>query len=1075
MNKPYLSADRPSRMSFVVALGRMWFIHCLLVTLALAQGEAALGTISGRVSNAATGVYLSNAEVTIEGLDRRTTTAQGGTFVFNNVPAGDYNVSVSYTGLDTLSLPAAVLAGESALLVFELKSKAYEGEVVALGQFTVTSAREGNAKAIADQKVALNVKNVIAADAFGDVAEGNVGEFLKLLEGITVDYVDADVRAIRVRGLPPKYAAYTLDGHPVATSASSSIDTGRQFEVEQVSLATLEVVEVNKSPLADMAASNLSGNINTVSKSAFSTNRRIIRYNANVTLNQYAQHFKETIGWDNQEHYKALPGGQLEFSDTFLDGHLGLVAAVSHSGSYAEQRILISGQTFDRNPYNNQSETPIVTSWNFQHGLKPTFRDSVVVNLDYKVHDDLKFSLRTSYNFYDAPFFNRNWLVNTNTTGIGFNTDGTLNESVLTGTVNRTPTSHRSLSSGLTNTSNSYAAMQGSNFRKYGGTFITNPAVTWRTGIFKFDASGQYSQSRNKYDSGDEGYFSAVVARFPGLSWDYTSNGGTGVAIRQVNASALSNTASFLDAANYNGSVTVNNERRRSKDQFWSGRLDAEADFSDWKLPTKFKVGGDSRLNVRDIQNFNPQWTLNANAASGGVNLGDYTEKFRPDIGKGTMVTDINGVTGLPPSLDKWRLFDLFKTYNTDPFLTTASGPFTAASANNLRNYLQNQFDIKETINSLYSMGTVELRKGLTLIGGIRYEKTETSGRSFDDIGEAKTLTLAPLPAGTTIANWRNTSDYIMARYGTRRTRTQSYDNFFPSAQVRYEPRRNLVLRGAYFSSILRPDFGSVVGGVTVGSDTQVAPYSFTVRNTELKPEKADNFDVRVEYYFEPVGVVSLGAFYKDIKDIQVDVVQTIDPNSVPLSIQQLGFTGSDLGASSTVSTRQNAGNTSLYGLEAVYRQELAFLPQPFKGFGVEANFTYTEPDDIRLFSLTSTDGMAKYAGNLILRYKRGKFSVQGTANWTDKRLVQVTNVTVSTTGLITPNLVNSSNRYEYIDPRLVYGLSTTYQLRPYAQLFFNWNNITNEAQFRYAERPLYLTRHGEYGSTFNLGVKGTF
>src|SRR5690606_315199 len=149
-------------------------------------------------------------------------------------------------------------------------------DVVQLNTFVVSTAREGNAKAISDQKFAPNIKTVISSDTFGDVPEGNLGEFLKLLPGITVDFVEADVRNIRVRGLPPKYATITFDGHPIANSGSSDLTRLRALEMEQVSLATVETVEVNKSPTADMSSPGLGGNVNTVGKSAFSQKGRSI-------------------------------------------------------------------------------------------------------------------------------------------------------------------------------------------------------------------------------------------------------------------------------------------------------------------------------------------------------------------------------------------------------------------------------------------------------------------------------------------------------------------------------------------------------------------------------------------------------------------------------------------------------------------------------------------------------------------------------------------------------------------------------------------------------------------------------
>jgi hypothetical protein len=61
---------------------------------------------------------------------------------------------------------------------------------VKLDAFVVATGREtdGAAIAINEQRFAPNIKNVVSADALGDVMDGNVGEFLKFMPGITAEY-----------------------------------------------------------------------------------------------------------------------------------------------------------------------------------------------------------------------------------------------------------------------------------------------------------------------------------------------------------------------------------------------------------------------------------------------------------------------------------------------------------------------------------------------------------------------------------------------------------------------------------------------------------------------------------------------------------------------------------------------------------------------------------------------------------------------------------------------------------------------------------------------------------------------
>src|SRR5262245_3787579 len=84
-------------------LRRFLFRGCaaaLLVVLFGAVSAFGQGAISGRISNATTGANLEGAEVSIPGTALSTLTDRDGTFVLQNIPAGQHDVRVYYTGLE---------------------------------------------------------------------------------------------------------------------------------------------------------------------------------------------------------------------------------------------------------------------------------------------------------------------------------------------------------------------------------------------------------------------------------------------------------------------------------------------------------------------------------------------------------------------------------------------------------------------------------------------------------------------------------------------------------------------------------------------------------------------------------------------------------------------------------------------------------------------------------------------------------------------------------------------------------------------------------------------------------------
>ena len=1026
---------------------------------ALAQSGTA--SLSGRVSNARTGAYLGNAEVRISGTDIMTATQANGGYTLNNVPAGDVQVVVTYTGLDTKAESVKLPPDGSATLDFDLTSKQY-GEVVKLEKFVVASMREGAAKAIVEQRQALNIKSVIASDAFGSVTEDNIGEFLKYMPGLSINYNENDARTVSVRGMPSKYSSVTIDGNSAA-SADFNMATGREFQFEQVSLSTISTVEVNKSPLADQPANSLAGSVNVKSKSAFDQKGRRITYSASLTANSYAMELRKTKGWDNEEHYKTLPGGALSFSDTLLDGRLGVVASLSHSETYVDQKIIAGlGRQFDADPNNNEAEIPRINQVNWQDGPKPTYRSAALVNLDYKLSKQVLLSLRTSYNYYNAPFHNRNWTFNANTATLS----------------NLTASSVITTAASAADTANSIT-IAGTNYRKYGATFLTNPAFNWRVSPnVMIDGGLAYSRSYQWYDSDAEGFFNVVNARMNGVSWGYTSSSGKpDLQVRQF-ANATSNTTSMFDVANYNSNTTAQIANRDAKDQIWNAKVDVTVNLPKAGLPTLLKFGTSANLLVKDIDTWTKVWTMNVSPSAGGLDLGQYKDPLTDlSFHKGESFTNLSGVLGTAPSLDKWRLYELFAKGNTDPYFTASNTatPFyltSAQAAANLRNRLQNMFDFKETLQAAYGMATVKVGKKVSAVAGLRFESTESQGRAYDDLGNA--LTVAKV--GTTNTNDFN---YIIARYGSRTLKRQSYDNLFPSFQVRYSPRNNLILRGSYFRSILRPDPANIARALSI-NDTQTA---VTDTNPDLKPEFADNFDVRLEYYFEPVGLFSVGVFHKKIKEGQLSLTSTLTADNMPQDVLDLGGTvASTLVTNGATFTRVvNGPANSISGFELDYSQQLSFLPGALKGFGVFANYTYTKPEDLITFALSTggsaaSSGIPKHNMNGGLNYKHRQFSGSIKANWMGERLLGVSGYSINTATL-QPVLGTGTNNniMNYENPRLIIDVNLEYKVSRWATVFMNGGDIGESRSIRYNVRREFLNRDGGYGAKYTLGVKGTF
>src|SRR3954462_15607860 len=85
-------------------------------------------------------------------------------------------------------------------------------------------------------------------------------------------------------------------------------------------------------------------------------------------------------------------------------------------------------------------------------------------------------------------------------------------------------------------------------------------------------------------------------------------------------------------------------------------------------------------------------------------------------------------------------------------------------------------------------------------------------------------------------------------------SRDGGYHNFFPSVHLSYVITQNLKARASWSNSYGRPGLASLVSTPTANDTARTV----TVGNPALKPQIADNTDLKLEYYFGSSGMVSV-------------------------------------------------------------------------------------------------------------------------------------------------------------------------------------------------------------------------
>jgi len=885
------------------------------------------GIVRGRVFNTATGEYVRNAEIRVEGTAISAYSEDDGDFRLTGVPAGEVTVVVRYTGLQEGRAVAQVAPGEVATLDIQLQAPSDLAEVADQNELVVTAIRSGQASAIMERRAAPNAKNVVAADNFGALTMGDVGEFMKSMPGISLDYTEVDATAVRIGGLDPKYSTFTTDGARMATATSNN-NNGRQNSFEQMSITGIDSIELNNTLTASMDADSPGGSINLRSKYAFQRKGRLLRFQLGG-VGTSDSGFSPAYAPDDRKHARVYPSAQIGYADVFLDGTLGVAFNASYNANYVQQDRIQTDWSY----LANGRVMPYQVMW--RPGPKFTHREAANLSVDYKASDKLTLSLRSSYSFYDVEYFNQyTYLIFGTTTTSRATSDSTPTHIVVnpngTNTRLHTQYSHR-----------------------YAGTpaWLVAPKIEYKDDSWEAVLRGSYSSSEFNFRDNSKGFFQRTDSWLTriGFTLDRPS--------QDSNVWSLTQTAgrSWSDPANFNRDDDIGNNIRTSesdaKNEMYGGNFDVKKKLDVAGVPFTLMGGlglrsNDWRTNEGSFQQFQYVGATNDLTQKAPEAAIPWTQNYQFQI-IGFNAGDMNA--------QHWRADSNYAVY--DIF---AQHPeyFVPDTVGNLKRKLDNDKRVKEDIFAGYF--EVQARAGRAKFDlGLRYEKTKT-GAKVANVRPVKDVTAAGLSV--------NTVEGLLYQYnnGTYSTRHGEYDDWFLSAGMKYDFTDNLVGQFAYSQSILRPDYGNLGGVVSVNDDTQIV----NVPNTLLKPEHSTKYFAGLQYFLEPSGVVGLSYYRLDIKDMQVTGI-TVDPEDV-------GYNPGDYPGYIFRSAQNAPGISTNEGVIAEYDQQFSFLPGALKGFGMRASLTVIDPDGERV-------NMPKKSANWGFRYSYSGFDVQLTGNWQDK------------------------------------------------------------------------------------------
>lgn len=1016
------------------------------------------GTIRGRVFNAGTGEYVEKARITIDGSGRETFTDNLGQYSLSNVPAGTVNLKAFRTGLVVETVAVKVTAGQVVqhdfnLAGFGTRPTADADAVQKLPQFQVSESREmdGAAIAINEQRFAPDMRNVITADEFGQTPEGNIGDLLKFVPGITINTGFGISRGISLNGVSDAYVPVTVNGFNLASPLEG---TSRHVDPQNLSTNNISRIEVLYTPTPESPGMALAGSVNVVPRSAFERSKPVLNTNVFLLMREGDLTFDKTQGPGRKPTHKIHPGFNFSYVAP-VNERFGYTV----SGGYSRQFLNVEfgrftwrgagGATNGTTLPTTTPDNPYLTAFTTQssNGVD-TSRYSLGATVDYKLtaYDRVSFSLQYVYHTGD---YNNRFIA----FDVGSVTAGNFGPAFTRG--NAGAGSVRLVSDIYERTNFNYT-----------------PSLTYRHNgpIWQADAGIGHSYGVTSLYHASDGYFFNTSVRRPGVTVVFdgiTADRPGNITVTDPTTGAVVDPyrldSFLLESASFHVLDTEKDHKNKAQDIQQSAFINVGREFQT-SVPFALKTGLDFRRTRRDLNNGATK-TLTflgvdgATATPGTFAGNDNNAGFLVDPGNTQRPIGF----GFPAAqwVSNTKAFELYKS-NPAYFRPDETNAYIAT--------VNNSKYADEMISSAYLRGDLSmLERRLKLVGGMRAEQTNVKAqgpltdltRNYQRDANGVVIRAAngtPLPINT---------DTLLAARLTRIERGQTADKeylrLFPSLNASYTFRENFIARAAYYYSLGRPSFNQYAGGISL-PDIEALNQTgqrITVSNAGIKSWDAKTARVMLEYYFQRVGVVSVAVFRRDIKNF---FANTIFP-STPEFLALYGLDPSIYGQYEVSSqTNLNTG-VRMEGVDLNYKQALTFLPHWARGVQLFANFSYLK---------TTGEASANFSGfvprtyNWGASFSREKFNFR--LAWNERSRNRGALVTVG------PGV--PANTWRWGAKQSYFTFSGEYYFYKSFAVYADLHNpVMNDDEIIAPGAPAYARRavRQQYPGLWTIGIKSSF
>ncbi|ADG11183.1 TonB-dependent receptor [Caulobacter segnis] len=365
--------------------------------------------------------------------------------------------------------------------------------------------------------------------------------------------------------------------------------------------------------------------------------------------------------------------------------------------------------------------------------------------------------------------------------------------------------------------------------------------------------------------------------------------------------------------------------------------------------------------------------------------------------------------------------------------------------------YSQFPYNIAEKTDAQYLKFNYEFPlAGFDVEGnfGVRRVHTETSGSGVSTRQQTYAATNGGSSTTYTIGN-------------SLASMKKSYTVWLPSFNAGLWVIPNQLAARAGFAQLMaRPRMDFLMPTVTCTTDNspdangEFDEPSCTAGNPELKPYRANQYDLSFEYYPNKDTQVSVGLFKKDIRSFYVSSRTLIGKRDVYGD-----------GTLYNYNTYINGDGAKISGVEITAKTAFTFLPGILSGLGVDANYTYQKAKNVELYSQLDGSplpfpGLSSDSANLTVWYDKGPINARLAYNYRSKYLVSAADNSGQ------PVYRDATG---YLDGKVTWKPKQLFNLQGLS-FFVEGKNLTKEEE-RSTAGDIRLTELGYFGRRFFVGM----